>query len=657
MLVKSSEFQEAIDELKRQPRISLDTETTGLYPYKGDRLFSIICATEFDTYYFNFNDVDLFNQDAFLSKDQLKSGFTELLSDKDKLIYLANAKFDMHMLHVEGIPFLSKPWDVLTMAKIIDNTHMQYSLDAVAKRQGFEKLSTVEEYIAKNDLYDRIESEGKKIVIKNPRYDKVPLFIIQPYGERDAEITFRIGEEQQKKIDEIEQDTIKQGEPSFRAMVKQEIKVTQVCFEIEKVGMKIDEGFIHRAIEHEHARSISATTEFKEISGENFVDSNMSLQWAFSLSGYAGGVTPKGNPSFNAKVLKGLKNDLAETVMEYRDANKRANTYYKSFLSFADKEQVVHPNIKQAGADTFRFSITNPALQTLNKPDEDSDVRDEFEVRNSFVSRDGCYLVAIDYKQQEYRLAADYAGETDLIEQINNGADVHTATGKLMGVPRSQAKTLNFMLLYGGGVAKLCLALMKPRSSELQLKAITRKDIYKSKFDSSLHRELINAYDSVKKEDFEHDLTLLKEAHALQQKYFGALPKTKSLIDRVQDSIKQKGYIYNWAGRRLLFPNTRFAYKGPNYLIQSSGAEIMRKALVDLQGYLSSYRSRILLSIHDEILFEMVPEEFSLIPEIQHIMINAYKPNNGCFMDTDVKWGRAWGVLEKGLPCISKIKI
>jgi DNA polymerase-1 len=636
MLVRKQDFKQVINELKKETFLSLDTETTGLYPYQGDRLFSIIIGTEHDAYYFNFNDYPgLDDDDCKLSRELIGPEFTHLLDDGKKTVFMANAKFDMHMLSVEGVEIKSTVWDVLTIAKTLNNTHMQYSLKTVAERVGYEKSNAVDDYIKEHKLKDEK---------KNPRYDWVPLEIIRPYGEQDARITFDIGIYQMVQVLGVE--AANKNKPSFKKLVERECQFTKVLFEIEKVGMKIDAGFIERAIRFEGERAVQATNSFRETTGQDFVDSAKSIFQAVGPFGISPGLTKKGNVSFTDDVLANIQHPLAETIRTYRDASKRVNTYYKGFLSYADKDGTVHPNIKQTGADTFRLSITDPALQTLNKPNEDSGKRDGFEVRDSFISREGLSLVAIDYKQQEYRLTADYAGEMDLIKAIQGGTDVHTATASLMGVTRTQAKTLNFMLLYGGGVAKLCLALMKPKGSEMQLKALTKKYIYKSAFKTGEHDELIKALPTVTDLMIDHDLPLLQDAYELQQKYFSSLTQTKDFIDRVQNQIKANGYIYNWAGRRLYFPNPRFAYKGPNYLIQSSGSEIMRAALIELHEFLKPFRTSILLSIHDEILFEMPDDELYLIPEIQRIMEGVYKPFNGCYMGTDVKIGKSWGSMK-----------
>jgi DNA polymerase-1 len=267
----------------------------------------------------------------------------------------------------------------------------------------------------------------------------------------------------------------------------------------------------------------------------------------------------------------------------------------------------VRPNIRQTAADTFRFSITDPALQTLNSEDEG-----EFRVRDSFKARRGFVYVSIDYQAQEYRLTADYAGERELIRQINDGVDVHSATAKMMGVDRYSAKVLNFALLYGAAAPKIAsmLKVTEHRAQEL-------KDLY-----------------------------------------FSRLSAVKGLISGIKSKIDSRGYIFNFAGRILHFPEIEFekdgekrrgnfAYKGPNYIIQSSGSEIMRRALISVHEFLKPYKSKIILTIHDSIELEMSEDELHLVPQIQKIMVEVYPSRNGLGMATSVDIGTQWGRLDE----------
>jgi DNA polymerase-1 len=486
---------------------------------------------------------------------------------------------------------------------------MNYGLSDVAERMGLgTKDDAVMNYIKEHNLYDKEVVPGKKGVQRNPRFDKVPFEIISKYALRDGELTYKIGVLQEQKVKELNKKyrTINGYTHDFEKLIERECKLTKVLFDIEKHGMMIDREYIERAKKHEEERIKKAKEEFQTLTGFVLIDSAKHLSPILTKRGVTPGRTEKGRESFTDEVLCSTSDEAAKCVREYRDANKRLGTYYSSFTYHGDGEGVVRANIKQCGADTFRFSVTNPALQTLG-----SEENDEWPVRNSFRAREGYVLLSIDYSQQEYRLSADLAGERRLISQINSGTDIHTATAEMMGVDRTRAKTLNFMLLYGGGSQKLADSL-----------GIT-----------------------------------LNQAKALKSLYFEKLPRTSELINKAKETADRRGFIFNIAGRALYFPlvkfekdgiwqQANFSYKAPNYLIQSSGAEIMRMALIDLHEYLSKYKSRVVLSQHDEALIEMHESELYLVPEIQRIMESVYTPRNGLPMKTSVAIGKSWGTLE-----------
>lgn len=219
--------------------------------------------------------------------------------------------------------------------------------------------------------------------------------------------------------------------------------------------------------------------------------------------------------------------------------------------------------------------------------------------------------VSIDYQAQEYRLTADYAGERNLISQINEGVDVHSATAKMMGVDRYSAKVLNFALLYGAAAPKIATMLKVSVDKATELKNL----------------------------------------------YFSKLGKVSNFIRAIKSTIDSRGYIFNFAGRVLHFPviewdqdgvkkRGNFAYKGPNYIIQSSGSEIMRRALIEVHEFLRPYKSKIILSVHDELLCEMTEDELYLIPRIRELMVGVYTPKNGLPMSTSVAIGESWGRLN-----------
>ena len=604
MIVSNENLHSVFDNIRNSPSISIDCETTGLSPYTGDRLFSIVVGTADETFYFNFQN---YEDVRALHKNRILELYDAI---KGKKVYFCNAKFDMHFLTKEGFGTDFNPWDVLVVDKCIYNRHLSYSLDAVAKRMGLgEKLSDVMDYIKEHKLFDKVEVAGKKSATKNPRFDKVPFPIISEYALQDARLTYQIGIKQEQIVDELTEKygRIKGYPRRFRELIEEENALTKVLFDIEQRGMELNLQFIAKAKAHEESRIKAAREKFKLITGHEFTDSNKHLQHVFGSLGIKGGTTSKGNASFTDDVLKTIEHEAAKIITEYRDAYKRLNTYYHSFTSNADQDGIVRPSIKQTAADTFRFSIVNPALQTLNSEDDG-----EWRVRDSFKARRGFILCSIDYSAQEYRLTADYAGERDLISQINSGVDVHTATASMMKVDRFSAKVLNFALLYGA----------QPPKISTMLKCSVEK------------------------------------ATELKKLYFSKLGKISSFITNIKSVIDRRGYIFNFNGRILHFPviefemngekrSGNFAYKGPNYIIQSSGAEIMRKALIAVHEFLKPYQTRIILTVHDELLLELHESEFYLIPEIRRLMCVGYNPRNGLGMDTSVAIGESWGRLEE----------
>lgn len=580
-MLSRNDFKSALDKISLAPVIAVDTETQGLRVWGQDKLFSIIIATPTDTFYFNFQEYPLHgvSSEFVLNKEHFQM-LHETLQNPEQIIYLANAKFDLAALYKAGVEPKGNIQDVLVMARLIYNDHLKYDLASCAQRMGLKKSEAVEEYIRKEHLWVWETIPGKKQRVKRKFFDKVPPDIIVPYGKLDAQITLKLGLKYAEKIkDEALKTPV--NLPSIERLHLNENLLTKTCFEMEKVGVQIDREYCEKAYAHEMQICEGAKKRFTEICGQTLVDSNKALAEIFTNLGTRGNTTEKGNPSFTDSSLETLiKNsqnqkasELAGQIQKFREAYKKATTYYQGFIYFADENDSIHANIRQAGTTTGRFSYGEPNLQNIPKEKEG-----EFQVRKAFVPRPGFIFVEFDFSQMEYRLMAEYAGEMELIEKINRGYDVHEATAEMMKVTRQEAKTLNFMLLYGGGAQKLADALGLS----------------------------------------------LEDAKALKEKYFSALPKVKKFIFDVTRIAQERGFIFNWMGRRCYFPDKNFAYKAPNALIQGGCAEIVKLAMNEIAKELQGCLSRMVLQVHDSILFEMYFEELHLAVKIKEILENAY---------------------------------
>jgi len=587
MLVTRKNLGEVISQLGTGT-YAVDTETSGLRAYHGDKLFSLIICNGTTSWYFNFQqypELDGYkNNEWVLPRATAFAELAGFFNNPENILYLQNAKFDLAMLAKEGVVVRGKVYDTEVLGRLLYNRNIKYDLRTMVKAIGLEKSGEVDDYIATNKLFTWVKSPGKDKRAKWPHFDRVPFAIISRYGEKDGEITWKLGEYQRQELSKLSATlTTSRLSQSLLSLVETEALLTKTCFAMEQKGIRIDRGYCQRAYEYETDLAEKAAAEFSHLAGVEFKDSRIVLAKAFTAAGEKYPVTEKGNPSFTDEVLEGFTSPLAQLLRNHRGAAKRANTYFANFLYFADAQDRIHPNMRQAGTDTGRFSFSDPNLQNVPKDDEG-----EFPIRKAFVPSEGHFFAMLDYDQVEFRVMLDYAGEMGVIRRIiDEGLDVHQATADTMGVTRQQAKTLNFMLIYGGGAQKLATSLG----------------------------------------------VSLKEAQDLKEQYFGKLPKVSSFIRNVMERANTRGYVFNAAGRVCYFPPMmnprtgkldRFAYKAPNHLIQGLCADIIKKAMNQVAAYLKDERSRMLLTVHDEILLEVVFDECYLLKPIKKIMEKSY---------------------------------
>jgi len=354
-----------IEEIKSAPMISLDTETTGLYPYQGHELFSIIIATEKKEYYFNYNP----NTPPFLKKDNLffciAPVFNLILSDPNKIVFMHNAKFDWHFLAKEGIEIKSKVVCTQSSSRLVRNNLMKYSLEALGELIGFPKDDGPKKYMDKEKLFERIEIPGKKQKVKNYHFDQVPLAIMQPYGERDARVTYELGKYIWCRINEQDNE-LPDGLPRINQVLENEIQLTRVLFEMEREGIKVDKEYIIECLDIVETEKNLAIHDFETMTGLNFKDSSLLFKIIFAQYKLPHGITKKGGASFDKKVLEAIDHPIPKAILQYRDANKRANTYLKNFLYFADPNDLIHCSYNQ-NVSTGRMSCRDPNMQNINK--------------------------------------------------------------------------------------------------------------------------------------------------------------------------------------------------------------------------------------------------------------------------------------------------
>jgi DNA polymerase-1 len=281
--------------------------------------------------------------------------------------------------------------------------------------------------------------------------------------------------------------------------------------------------------------------------------------------------TPNGAPSFDKEALTEYElhldatgDETASKVLEYRGWQKTVSSNFQAYLDLMDENEILHPNYKVHGTRTGRLSCEKPNLQQIPR---ESVKPWNGDVKKAFIVRDkGQYLFEIgsdkqlfgdlhlrtfDFKQVEFRLAAAYAKELELLEIFNSGADIFTEMSKRLGRPRYVIKTFVYATLYGAGKGKVGLILKVPQ----------------------------------------------KEADALYEEYHGTWPGFRKVSERATQLALRDGYIDYWTGRRRHLPKDE-SRKAFNSIIQGGAFEIVKRRMLALRN------EPIVLQVHDSITVE-----------------------------------------------------
>ena len=612
--------------------LSVDTETTGLYSFKEDSLFSIILSAGEDDFYINFLD---YPDELIKALPKSKIQMLKPLFDNPRTTwFLQNAKFDMHMLAKEGLVIKGKVLDLMFLDRLHYNQHKSYRLAEITKRWGDEKLDIVWDYITKNKLLTKTEYPEFGKTEEKPHFDKVPFSIMQPYGEQDGRATLNVGKKILSRIITSDKE-LGENIPKQLQVVENEARLVHTLFRMEQRGVKLDLAYCKEALEH-YMQILRATEiKFKEATGHDFVKGTTVFEQVFASEKDKWNKTEAGRWKWDADILRTFENTAAGIAIEYSEAKKQSE-YFANFLFYADAKGILHTDFQQSGTVTGRLSCREPNLQNLTNPDKYEELTEAalYPVRRSFIPREGYFFAMPDYSQVEFRILLDLAKANGLINEVLTGLDVHTATANISGRSRKEAKTVNFLTAYGGGVVKLAGNLYKTKGSRNQLGAI-----YKQMFGWRMSDGEKEALSTVTKELRDHNIPLIKSAYDIQQSIFRSAPEIKDLLKTVQRIAETRGHIRNWFGRRYYFTDKRFAYKAPNHLIQGGAAEVIKIAMNKVDEYLLDKNSKMVISIHDELIIEVKYGEEYVIAEIKKIMENIY-PYKRLPLTVDVEYSQ-----------------
>lgn len=647
VLVSRSNFDVTLELLLRQHTLSLDCETTGLRPYHGSRLFSLILAHETSDgipvpHYFNFwASYEGLDPDFVLTREHLLK-LAPLFSDASRKWYIHRFNFDMHVLGVEGLELAGEVFCTLTQGRVEHNEYLSYDLDSSLTRIGLKKDDAVEKWITDHKAFEHTQIPGKKIRKKNKFFYKVPYDIIVPYGCSDALGGFALGQHLEQSIRDQSRE-YPAGRPNLESASQIETRLAKTVYRMEKVGAKMDRAYVTRALAYEADRLEKASLEFVRETHREYAASPKLFASLFESEKARWVYTEKGNPSFESDVIKKFDHPAAKIILRLRAAKSKLD-FYHGFLYHADENDIIHAQFNPGGTRTLRFSSAEPNLQNMTSEEatqcracrewteqlvdrcplcDSSDVEHpEFLVRRAFIPRPGFVFVMPDYDQMEYKLMLEYAklmmiqeltrrkqpwseDYFEIANRVAQGYDVHKATAELIGFTRKAAKAINFGLLYGEGVDLLALNLGVTREQALEMKA----------------------------------------------KYFRALPYVQFMISSIQSTIKTRGWVRNWAGYKYNFPDRNFAYKGPNTVVQGGCAAVAKVAMNRIDELLLPLKSRMVLSIHDEFPTEVHESEMHKIPSLIKEAMERVYPYKYVPLTVGMEWSdKSLADKKKGLP-------
>ena len=577
MLVNKENFPHVVDIFSDPTleNIAFDTETTGLRPYHGDRLFSLILATYANTYYLNFHDYG--DDTPVLDIDDCRAGLKKIFGSPYATYIAHNIKFDLAMLANEGIEVAGDLHDTMVIERTLDsslNGKGVFSLAGTATRYGYTKDDAVDEYIKSSGLSEKVSEPWRHEEVEHRFYYKVPPEIIIPYGETDARVTHDIKSDQMCRASEMAATL--PNSPSLLGLIHQENRLSRTVFEMERRGIRVDYDYCLKAYDYDLSMHESAIACFENSTGIKYEPTQEVLNQVFRDEPVVMTTGTKPTRSFEKWVLEDYSHPMAKVVLDIRKHKKKMDTF-AGFLYNINDEGIVHTQLNQHIPWTGRFSSSNPNLQNMEK--NQGDELDPWPIRRAIIPRDGMMFYMIDYDQMEYRVMLDMAHQMDLIELVKAGHDVHTATAKAVSIDRFLAKTANFAILYGAGIRTL-----------------------------AKQTGLTN-----------------RQAQSLRDNMMDALPAVEAFISRVKRAARDRGYIFNWRGRRHYFPDKQKAYKAVNSLVQGSCADAVKLAMIDCERYLAFSTCKMLLCIHDELVFE-APINYGAdsIDDLSEIMCAAY---------------------------------
>ena len=456
----------------------------------------------------------------------------------------------------------------------------------------------------------------KELVAKNKTIADISIPEVAKYCGMDVHTTFQLVGKLRAELDKADEANFS-DKSLHQLLLKVEQPLEPILAEMEYCGIRINSDYL-KTLSHQLEKSL-AEIEAKtyEAAGRKFNLGSPKQLSEILLEKIPDEFQKKSRKtktgySTDAAVLDKLQGDhpIVDDLLEHRTLSKLKSTYVDALpqLVRADTGRV-HTDFNQAATGTGRLSSSNPNLQNIP-------IRTEFsrQIRKAFLPEEGWLMVSADYSQIELRILAHMSQEPVLIEAYQNNRDVHTLTAQLLfekeevtADERRFGKTINFGVVYGMGAIKFGRSMGK-----------TSKDgkEFIAKFNQR-YSKVFEFLEKVKKEAIAlgYVTTILGRRRYLTFDTNGSLQRLKG---------KNPQDIHSEQLARLSRDDAQSLRAAANAPIQGSSADIIKLAMIEVQKILQNYQARLLLQVHDELIFEVPPDEWEeLQPKIRTAMENA----------------------------------
>ena len=557
-------LEKVIKNASKAKTIAIDTETTGLDYMDTDLVGISLSYKPGEAYYIPINHHDdTVNQ---LKLNVVLDALKPVLESSKNKIIGQNIKFDRNVLAKYGINISSIKNDTMMMSYVLDASATRHNLDALSSYYLNYKTSTFEDVAGKG--------------VKQVTFDQVPIEEATNYAAEDADITLRLYEELNPKLESV---------ASLKKLNDEiEIPLIEVLSEMEQNGAILNSKILSSQSKDLENRIKKLEKKAYEIAGEEFnLGSTKQLREIFfdKLNYRIIKKTPGGQPSTDEKVLVELAEEyeLPGVLLEHRTLSKLKSTYTDKLPGqISETTGKVHTSFHQAVTTTGRLSSSDPNLQNIPIRTEDGR-----RIRQAFEPSKGHRFISADYSQIELRIMAHISKDIGLLQAFQEGEDVHSKTAsevfdvaieEVTADLRRNAKAINFGLIYGISAFGLGKQL-------------------------GISRNLAAEYMAM---------------------YFEKYPGVKKYMESTKDFASQNGYVETLFGRRLYLrdinasnairrqASERAAINAP---VQGTAADIMKIAMIKTHQAIKAenVKAKLILQVHDELILDTPKKEIDSV--------------------------------------------